>query len=84
VVSGTFWFRTAGLMQRGIEQLIAENIRVNNEFYLDSVPDLLVQHGRDVRVFEVEKYIGWGTPADYVDYHRWSNYVQRRIARAAA
>lgn len=77
VVSGTFWFRSANLLNTSIDELIRSNIRVNNEFYLDSVPPLLVAQGKGVRAFEVDKYIGWGTPDDYKDYHLWSNYVRK-------
>lgn len=70
VVSGTFWFRSADLLMNAIEDLIASGKRVNNEFYLDSVPDLLAHRGKDVRVFEVDEYVGWGTPADLEDFER--------------
>jgi NDP-sugar pyrophosphorylase family protein len=75
VVSGSFWFRSVSLLRQGIEDLIRSGERVNNEFYLDSVPERIMQRGGQVRVFEVEKYIGWGTPQDYEDYHRWSRYI---------
>ena len=81
VVSGTFWFRTASLLQSGIDELVRSNIRVNNEFYLDSVPSLLIDKGMNVKVFEVDKYIGWGTPDDYRDYHLWSNYIRKWLPR---
>ena len=76
VVSGTFWFRTARLMLEGIDRVVASGRRVNDEVYLDAVPDDLAGAGHDVRVFEVLKYIGWGTPADLDDYHLWSRYVR--------
>lgn len=78
VVSGTFWFRRAGAMFDGIRQSIVKNERVNNEFYLDAVPGSLAEAGSDVRVFEVEKYIGWGTPDDVEDYHRLYRYITER------
>ncbi len=77
VISGTFWFRSAHLLDATLSQLISKNIRVNNEFYLDSALGQLVEAGRCVRVFEVDKYIGWGTPDDYQDYQVWSRYVRR-------
>jgi len=82
VVSGCFWFRTARLMLDGIDRLVASNQRVNNEFYLDSVPNVLLAEGRRVAVFEVDKYIGWGTPADLEDYVRWQRHFAA-VARAA-
>ena len=78
VVSGTFWFRRAGTMFDSIRQLVASNERVNGEFYLDAVPGLLAAAGRDVRLFEVEKYIGWGTPDDVEDYLRLYRYIAER------
>jgi NDP-sugar pyrophosphorylase family protein len=82
VVSGCFWFRTARLMIDGINQLVNANERVNNEFYLDSVPNLLISQGRRVKVFEVQKYIGWGTPDDFEDFRRWQQYFTRLQAAA--
>lgn len=82
VVSGTFWFRTARLMLDGIDALVASNQRVNNEFYLDSVPNVLVEAGRGVVAFDIDKYIGWGTPDDLEDYLRWERHFAGR-ARAA-
>ncbi len=76
VVSGFFWFRTAGLMLDGIAELVRREIRTNNEFYMDVVPNILIEQGRRVAAFEVEKYIGWGTPADLVDYQRWERYFE--------
>jgi NDP-sugar pyrophosphorylase family protein len=74
VASGFFWFRSARLMFDGIDQLVAQNVRINNEFYLDVVPNLLIAQGRRVVNFEAEKYIGWGTPHDLEDYQRWERY----------
>lgn len=74
VVSGCFWFRTARLMLDGIDRLVAESVRVNNEFYMDSVANTLVADGRRVLAFEVDKYIGWGTPEDLEDYLCWQRH----------
>ena len=82
VVSGCFWFRTARLMLSAIDRLVAANQRVNGEFYLDSVANVLVTEGRRVLAFEVDKYIGWGTPQDLEDYLRWQRHFES-LGRAA-
>jgi NDP-sugar pyrophosphorylase family protein len=74
VISGFFWFRSAQQMFSAIDRLVATNRRINNEFYLDVVPNLLIEDGKRVVRFEVEKYIGWGTPQDLEDYQRWQRY----------
>lgn len=79
VVSGTFWFRSSKLMIDSIDELVRKNVRVNNEFYLDSVPTLLLEAGRGVAVFEMDKYIGWGTPDDFRDYLRWHAHFRGQI-----
>lgn len=84
-ISGCFWFRSAAELRELIDASVAAGDTVNNEFYLDTIPNRLVQAGRRVEVFEVEKYIGWGTPQDLEDYERWRRYFAeiRRLSRAA-
>lgn len=81
-ISGTFWFRSGRTLCDGIDALIAADRRVNGEFYLDSVPALMMERGEQVEVFQVDKYIGWGTPEDLQDYERWEAYF--RTARDQA
>lgn len=76
VVSGTFWFRRAGEMFDAIDQMIRANERTNGEFYMDAVANVLLRQGRRVVAFEVDKYIGWGTPADLEDYLRWRRHFE--------
>ena len=80
VVSGTFWFRSGDVMLDGIDALVASNARVNGEFYMDSVPNVLLARGQVVRSFEMDKYIGWGTPDDLADYQKWERHFAARAA----
>lgn len=78
VITGTFWFRSARLLVSSIDALVRSGRRVNNEFYLDSVMGTLLDGGSSVAVFEVDKYIGWGTPADLENYLKWERYFAHR------
>jgi NDP-sugar pyrophosphorylase family protein len=73
-ISGFFTFKSAGLMLKYLDKMINDNARINNEFYMDVVPNYMIENNLDVRVFEVEKYIGWGTPEDYNDFLGWARY----------
>ncbi len=73
-ITGCFSFQNAARMIEYIDRIVAENVRVRGEFYLDTVPNLIVADGRRVEVFEVDKYIGWGTPADLQDFQAWERY----------
>ena len=50
-----------------------------SEFYVDEVIKHAMELGLDARVFEINRYIGWGTPKDYEEYMRtivyWKEFV---------
>ena len=51
-----------------------KNIRINGELYADTVPNELINAGKRVRAFEVDKYIVFGTPQDLLVYNYWKGY----------
>ena len=46
------------------EQMIAKNIRVNNEFYVAPVYNEAIADGKQFKIFHVDKMWGLGTPED--------------------
>jgi NDP-sugar pyrophosphorylase family protein len=62
VLVGTFWFRSAEILQKGIDELKLRDVRVNGELYLDSVFECLMSMGHRVRIIPLDAYIGWGDP----------------------
>lgn len=73
-IVATFWFKHGSDFVKAAEKMIAENDRVNNEFYVDEVIRHTIELGLDARVFEIDRYIGWGTPKDYEEYMSTINY----------
>ena len=53
------------------------NIRSNNEFYVDDVINQNIKMGLNVKVFEVDNYICWGTPDDYETYLYWQRFFDK-------
>ena len=74
-VIGTFWFRKAKCFREAADSMIKQNRRINNEFYVDECINDAVQMGLRVRVFEVLKYISWGTPDDYETFNYWNTFL---------
>ena len=74
VVIGTVFFRKAKYFLNALQENYKKNIRTNGEFYLDDVINPCVQQGLQVKVFEVDSYICWGTPNEYETYNYWKNY----------
>jgi len=76
-IVGTFWFKEVRLFQEAHEIQIANNIRVNNEFYVDSIMGILIDLGYRVKVLEVEHYICWGTPNDLRTFVYWQSFFHK-------
>lgn len=76
-IVGTFWFKKIEYFNQGLESLIKKDIRVNNEYYIDSLMDELINLELNVKVFEVEDYICWGTPNDYETFIYWQSFFHK-------
>jgi hypothetical protein len=73
LIIGAFTFRRAGDFVTAAERLIARDERVNGELYVDSLIEDCVALGWKVRLFEVDAYIGWGTPTDHCTFEYWQS-----------
>ena len=78
-IVGTFWFRKIEYFKSGLEQLLLKNVRVNGEYYVDSIMQELIELGYTVKVLEVDHYICWGTPNDYKTFNYWQSYFHKDI-----
>lgn len=79
-IVATFWFKKGSIFVEATEKMISENDRINAEFYVDQVLKHALELGYDARVFEIDRYIGWGTPKDYEEYMKtikyWKEFVE--------
>jgi hypothetical protein len=76
-IIGTMFFRTGQLFMEGLQDIYRDNIRTNNEFYVDNVLQPLINKGYNVKVFEVDYYLCWGTPNDYKTYLYWDEVFNK-------
>lgn len=67
---GIYYFNKASSLLDAIIQMVIENERVNNEFYICPVYNYLIRDGLKVGIFNIENYQmhGIGTPADLSSY----------------
>ena len=73
MIVGAFTFRRAGDFDRACQALIDRDGRVNGEFYVDSLIADAVALGLDCRIFEIDHYLGWGTPNDLRTFEYWQS-----------
>jgi len=71
--SGTYYFRSAYLMQQYFERCIVEDLTVGGEFYVSMAYKPMIQDGLKINVYELNHFMQWGTPADLEEYRYWSN-----------
>lgn len=76
--NGTYYFKSGTIVKKYFQELIDKNICVNNEFYCSMVYNLMKENSLNIKVFEIEKMLQWGTPKDFEEYLIWSNYFLKR------
>lgn len=73
---GYYFWKHGSDFVKYAEQMIAKDIRVNNEFYVCPVFNQAIQDDKAIRVFDVEGMWGLGTPEDLNHYIK--NYNNER------
>lgn len=74
--NGTYYFKSGILMKKYFDRFLKSGEDLNNEYYVSMVYNFLVEDGLKVGIFEIEKMLQWGTPHDFSDYIKWSNYFR--------
>lgn len=75
-VVATFWFKRAKVFLDATEKMIRENDRINGEFYVDQTVKHVLDLGYRAKIFDIDRYVGWGTPADYEGYQNTYTYFK--------
>lgn len=73
VVIGTFTFARAADFVAAAGRMIEREARVNGEYYVDTCINDAVALGLDCRIFEVDRYLCWGTPNDLRTFEYWQS-----------
>jgi NDP-sugar pyrophosphorylase family protein len=76
-ITGAFWFKQGNYFVQAAEKMIAEERRINGEYYADECMNDCIAMGLRVKVLVIDKYICWGTPYDLLTYNYWQSYFQQ-------
>ena len=68
---GYYYWKHGSDFVKYAEQMIADNIRVNNEFYVCPVFNHAIQDAKEIRTFNVNAMWGLGTPEDLEFYLKY-------------
>lgn len=72
-IVGSFTFKRAEMFERSVKRLIERDGRVNGEFYVDSCIEDAISLGYRCVLFEVDSYMSWGTPDEYLTFKYWQS-----------
>jgi hypothetical protein len=73
MIVGTFTFRRTGDFDRACQALVDRDGRINNEYYVDSLIEDALELGLKCSLFEIDHYLGWGTPNDLKTFEYWQS-----------
>jgi hypothetical protein len=73
IVLGTFTFKQAKNLRKAVNQLTGRNGRTNDEFYIDAAINDAIALGLNCYLFEVDRYLSWGTPSDLQTFEYWQS-----------
>lgn len=76
-IVGAFYFKKAAHFKQGLQELYKNNVRVNGEFYVDSLAGELIKLGLNVYTFKVDFYVCWGTPNDLRTFNYWQSFFHK-------
>jgi len=77
--NGVYYFKKGSYVKHYFTQMINEGEKINGEFYVSMVYNLLKKDGLKIGVFPIEHMLQWGTPYDLDVYNQWSLYFERII-----
>lgn len=71
-VTGIFYFKNIKLLIDCIEHMMKNKITVNNEYYVATSMDKMLQEKLKIYNFEVTQFISWSLPEHLKTYNYWS------------
>ena len=76
-IVGTMFFRNKQIYFNSLENLYKKDERTNGEFYVDNLLNEAIELGYNVKNFEIDHYICWGTPNDLKTYRYWQKFFNK-------
>lgn len=80
-VVATFWFKEAKIFLEATEKMIREDDRINGEFYVDQTIKHVLDLQYRAKIFDIDRYVGWGTPDDYEEYQKTYSYFKNFLEK---
>ena len=77
LVVGTFWFRRAKDFKLAANNLIENDIKINNEHYIGTSINFLLQNGKKFVIFDISQWISFGDPFELKVLEYWQDVFHK-------
>ena len=74
MIIGSFWFKNSNDFIDSAENAIKNNVTVNGEHYIGNSLNYLIQKGKKIRTFEVNKWVSFGDPFELDTHNYWEDF----------
>jgi NDP-sugar pyrophosphorylase family protein len=76
LVVGTFWYRKAKDFIDAAENLIKKDITINNEHYVGTSINYLIEKGKRFVIFDIDQWISFGDPFEVQVLEYWDEHFK--------
>jgi NDP-sugar pyrophosphorylase family protein len=70
--TGTYYFRSGGLLLGALQRTVEAGLNVGGEYYVSLAYKPLFEDKAAVAVYPIQHFMQWGTPEDVAEYRQWS------------
>ena len=74
--TGSYYFKSGLLADKYIKRIFEKEKFVNDEVYISTPYEEMLNDSLDVRVFHIDYFFQWGTPEDYLEFEYNLNEVK--------
>lgn len=78
---GVFWFRNYEDFRNMVNEAVEKRLTVNNEYYVATSMNLLIENGKRIKAFFADQWISFGDPFELQIYNYWEDYFWKRDAK---
>ena len=71
VLIGTFAFKNKKTLKNLLEYTFKKKMKVNNEYYMDTLMKVANKLGYKLNEFVVDKYVSWGSHKEFLKYKKY-------------
>ncbi len=80
--TGTYYFKSLDIMRKYFEKAIQQDLSIKNEFYVSLSFKPMINDNLNLRIFNIDYFMQWGTPEDLSEFKWFSNLFTNKIKEA--